>query len=377
MMKKIIFLFFFILFQCKDVPSTSNSNIDKNFSNNVLYAKGFSLNQYKDYSKLVIKSSWKNSKENFVYILKKKNIILSDSLKKHTIIEVPIQKIVVTSTTHIPALEMLEVLPTLKGFSGLYYISSEKTRDLIDAKKVVEVGENNQLNTEVLLSLNPDLIMSFGIHGSNKSLDNLQRNGLKVIYNGDWLEENPLGKAEWIKVFGVLFDKNKKADSIFKNIEKNYNTSKEIALKTAQKPTIISGAMYQNVWYSPAGNSWMAYFFKDANANYLYADTTQEGSLSLPFETVLKEGKNADFWIGTSQFISYQEMLKANENYKYFKSFQNKRLFTSSLKKGKTGGVIFYELASSRPDLVLKDLVYILHQSPKDHKLVFFDPLND
>jgi iron complex transport system substrate-binding protein len=70
-------------------------------------------------------------------------------------------------------------------------------------------------------------------------------------------------------------------------------------------------------------------------------------------------------------------MLNANENYKNFKSFQTKKVFTTSMKKGKTGGVIFYELASSRPDLVLKDLVCILHQEPKNHQLLFFDPLNE
>jgi iron complex transport system substrate-binding protein len=374
-MKYFLLLFLLTFINCK------NNNVEKKSnnisSNSIKYAQGFTLNHYKNYTKLVIKSPWKNADKDFTYILKEKNKSIPDSLKNFQIIEVPIQKMVATSTTHIPALELLEALPTLIGFSGLNYISSPKTRARIDAKQITEIGNNESLNTEILLSLQPDLVMAFGVDGSNKALENLQKNGLKVLYNGDWLEENPLGKAEWIKLFGALYLKNEKANEIFKTIETNYQNTQKLALKNSIKPTIMSGAMYQNVWYCPAGNSWMAYFFKDANANYIFANEIQNGSLSLPFETVLKSCKNADFWIGTSQFTSFSEMKNNNENYKNFKSFQTKKVYTTSLKKGTTDGIIFYETASQRPDLVLKDLVYILHQVPKNHQLVFFDPLNE
>ncbi|MFY7810573.1 MAG: ABC transporter substrate-binding protein, partial [Flavobacterium sp.] len=324
-----------------------------------------------------IKSPWKNASKDFIYVLKEKNIDLPDSLKKFKIIDVPIQKIVATSTTHIPAIEMLDVLPSLIGFSGLNYISSPTTRARINNQKIIEVGNNESLNTEILLSIQPDIIMAFGVNGSNNTLENLQKNGLNIIYNGDWLEENPLGKAEWIKVFGALYLKNSQANLLFSNIENEYKKTQTIALKNQTKPTIMSGAMYQNTWYSPAGNSWMSYFFKDANANYIFANETSQGSLALPFETVLKNCKDANFWIGTSQFTSFKEMKNNNENYAKFKSFQTKKVFTTSLNKGATGGVIFYETASQRPDLVLKDLVYILYQQPKKHQLVFFNQLNE
>ena len=111
----------------------------------------------------------------------------------------------------------------LIGFPNLNYISSEKVRDLIDAGKIKELGSNQSLNTEVLIDLQPDIIMGYGLDNSNPTLDNLEKNGLKVILNGDWNEQSPLGKVEWIKLFGVLFGKEKQASEIFNSIEKTYN----------------------------------------------------------------------------------------------------------------------------------------------------------
>jgi iron complex transport system substrate-binding protein len=373
-MKILLYIILILFINCEN----KKESISKlNPLNSVKYAKGFTLNQYENYTKIVIKSPWKNATKDFIYILKEKNKSIPDSLKNFQIINVPIQKLVATSTSHIPAIEMLNGLNTLVGFSGLNNISSLQTRARIDSGKIIEIGKNESLNTEILLSIQPDLVMTFGIDGSNNTLENIQKNGIKVLYNGDWLEENPLGKAEWIKLFGALYLKNEIANELFENIESEYIKYQKLAKTYPKKPTVMSGAMFQNVWYCPAGNSWMAYFFKDANSNYMYANEMQNGSLSLPFEKVLKFCKDTDYWIGTSQFTSFSEMKSINKNYTNFKSFKTKYTYTTSIKKGTTGGIIFYETASQRPDLVLKDLVYILHQVPKNHQLVFFDPLND
>jgi iron complex transport system substrate-binding protein len=96
----------------------------------------------------------------------------------------------------------------------------------------------------------------------------------------------------------------------------------------------------------------------------------------LSFETVLEKAQNADFWIGPGQFSSFEELEKANPNYSYFKAVQAKKVYSFSSKKGKTGGVIYYELASSRPDLVLKDLIKILHpELLPEYDLYFFEQL--
>src|SRR5690606_10877828 len=140
--------------------------------------------------------------------------------------------------------------------------------------------------------------------------------------------------------------------------------------------SVMAGAIYQNKWYMPEGRSWGAKFLSEAGGDYLWAESKGTGSLSLGFETVLLKAKNADFWIGPAQYTSLAQMRNHNPHYNQFKAFQNQNVYTFASKTGPKGGVIYYELAPNRPDLVLKDLVSILHPHLlPDHKLQFFERL--
>lgn len=344
--------------------------------NQVHYAKGLAIYQYDGYSIVKITNPWPKATKDYTYVLQKKNTVIPDSLKSFPVISIPLKTIVVTSTTHIPSLEMLGVENTLVGFPNRDYISSPKVRARIESGKIRELGNNQSLNTEVIIDLQPDLIVGFGIDNNNPALDNLQKNGLKIMLNGDWNEQSPLGKAEWIKFFGVLYDKEKQATELFNNIEKEYQNTLALASKTTSKPTVLAGAIFENQWYLPHGNSWGSLFIKDGGGKYLWSESHGTGSLSLPFETVLEKAKDADYWIGPAQFTSLKEMTADNPHYSQFKAFKNKNVYSFSTKKGKTGGIIFYELAPNRPDLVLKDMLKILHpELLPDYQLYFFERL--
>lgn len=372
--KLLLCLLSFIIFGCKQKPK---SNTTFYGVEEIKYAKGLSIKKYDGFDVVTITSPWPNSKEVFQYLFYKDEKKISDSLKHIPKIQVPIQKIIVTSTTHISSLDLLNVCESLVGFPGLNFISSSRVRTLIKKKKIKELGNNQELNTEVVLSLQPDVIMGFAIDNQNKAFNKLEKNGLKLLYNGEWNEKTPLGKAEWIKLFGILYDQYDKADSIFKKVENNYFIAKEIAKKATSKPKILCGAIYENSWFLPQGNSWAAFYIKEANGDYLWKDTNGTGSLSLSFEEVLEKGKNASIWIGPGQYSSLQEMKSDNKNYNYFEAFTAKKVYSFSTKKGPTGGVLFYEMATNRPDLVLKDMIFILHPHLlPDYKLVFFEKLN-
>jgi iron complex transport system substrate-binding protein len=369
-----LFLLLFAVGCQKKVTNSITNELDG--INQVEYAKGFSIFKYDGYSIVKIINPWPNATKQYTYILQEKNGIVPDSLQKNTIIQIPIKKIVVTSTTHIPSLEMLGVENTLIAFPNLDYVSSEKVRNRIEAGKIKELGNNQNLNTEVLIDSAPDVIIGFGIDNNNPALDNLQKSGLKVVLNGDWNEQTPLGKAEWIKLFGALYGLDSKANTLFNTIVADYKNTVKLATKTTTKPTVMAGAIYENQWYLPEGNSWGCYFMKEANAQYLWADSKGTGSLSLSFEAVLEKAQNADIWIGPGQFVSLREMLEANPHYTQFKAFQNKKVYSYSARKGKKGGIIFYELAPNRPDLVLKDILKIMHpELLPGYQLYFFDQL--
>ena len=222
------------------------------------------------------------------------------------------------------------------------------------------------------------MVVGYSVSSADKSLTTIQKAGINVIYNGDWLEETPLGRAEWIKFFGVLFDKEKQADSIFKVIESNYLDAKKIALKADKKPTILSGAiMSKDIWILPGGKSFVATFFKDANFNYLWKDTKGKGSLSLSFESVFDKGQNANLWLAPAHYTSKEQLIKSNPLYVEFDAFKNDNIYTPTSIKGKTGGIIYYELAPTRPDLVLKDLIKIAQpELLKEYEFTFYKKLN-
>ena len=363
----------FSLAECKN---ESKPNVIISAKNEVRYAKGFSIQNYDGYSVVKVKNPWPKATKTYTYILKEKNGIVPDSLKQNLIIPVPIKTIVVTSTTHIPSLELLDEVNTLIGFPHCDYISSEKVRARIDAGNIKELGNNQDLNTEVLLDLQPNVIIGYGIDNKNPTLDNLQKSGLKVMLNGDWNEENALGKAEWIKFFGALYGKQKQAEKLFTKIEKDFLKTIKIAKMAKTTPSILAGDMFEDRWYLPRGTSWGSLLLKQANGNYLWQETSGTGSLSLSFETVFEKAKNADVWITSGQFSSLKEMTNANPHYAEFNAFKNKNVYSFSGKKGKKGGILYYELAPNRPDLVLKDLVKILHpELLPSYKPFFFEKL--
>ena len=365
-MKKItILLLFLIILSCKEnktfLKKLPTSNVEK-IENK--YAEGFSTTKYEQYTLLEITKPWPNAEKNYKYILIDKEHAAKITFMKDEfdgMIIKPINKIVVTSTTHLPALELLNVENTLVGFPGTDYISSEKIRQKIDSGYVRELGKNESLNTEVLLELNPNLVIGFGIDGNNRSLETIKKSGIPVIFNGDWVESSPLAKAEWIKFFGVLYNKEKQADSIFNTIEKNYLKVKQLAKEANTKPTVLSGAMHSDVWYLPNGTSTEAQLLRDANVNYLWSDSQGYGSLKLNFESVFVKAKQADIWLSPSSYITLDALKNGNENHTLFDAFKNKNMYTFTNTTGETGGVLYYELGMTRPDLVLKDIIKVCH----------------
>ena len=362
--------FIFLLFGCK-YDSKKNTTTEKAI-NKIKYAKGFAIKIENGVKKLSIHSPYQNNNKTFEYIISSEH-----SSGKNNHIHVPINKIVITSTTHIPMVEMLGEEKSVVGFPYGKYVSSKKTRTLIDEGKIKEIGKESSLNTEILMDLQPDLVVGYSVSYADKSLTTIENSGIPVIYNGDWLEETPLGRAEWIKFFGVLYNKEKEADSIFKKIEKSYLNAKLLASKLEKQPTILSGAiMNKDIWNLPAGDSFVAQFLKDANLNYLWKNTKGSGSLSLSLESIFDKGANADFWIAPGYYASKKQMLQNNEIYKEFKSFKENKIYTPSTKKGATGGIIYYELAPIRPDLVLKDIIKITKPNLlKNYQLTFFEQM--
>ena len=196
-MQKLFFLLFLVFSfgSCKNDAPKPEQSAPASEIQDISYAKGFSIEQFENYQVISLTNPWPDAKETFRYCLVKKGETAPADENFSAVIETPINSIVVTSTTHIPSLEMLGVEESLVGFPNRNYISSEKTRALIDDDKVKELGKNEAINTEVLIDLAPDVMVTFAIEGVNKTVKTIQNTGIPVLYNSDWTETHPLGKS--------------------------------------------------------------------------------------------------------------------------------------------------------------------------------------
>lgn len=149
-----------------------------------------------------------------------------------------------------------------------------------------------------------------------------------------------------------------------------------MAKKAKSRPTVLTGGLYKDVWYVAGGNSWMAQFLKDANADYLWSNTEETGSIGLSLESVLENAQDAEYWFNPSAETKYSELTEANPHYQQFSAFTNKKVYSNAIEKGETGGLIFYELAPHRPDIVLMDFIKIVHpELLPEHQLQFIKPI--
>ncbi len=387
---KSIYCLFIVLcaftFSCKTEKKETKETTNpfpvttENTIGTIANAKGFTIEKLGDITLIKVLSPWPEANKGFTYALiprEKAATITLDRNAYDAIVLTPVERLVVTSTTHIPMLEMLGVESTLVGFPGTDYISSEKTRRLIAAGNVKDIGQNDQINLELVIDLQPELVIGFSINNTNPTYRTIQKANIPVVYNGDWTEATPIGRAEWIRFFAPFFQKEAKAAEVFNTIKQNYNKAKNLAQKATTKPTVLSGAMFKDIWYLPAGDSFQAQFLKDANADYLWATSEGTGSLSLSIESVLDKAANAEIWIGPGRYQTYEDLKKASALYAQFDPFQHKKVFTIGNTIGETGGTIYYELAPTRPDIVLKDLIKAIHPDLlPTYEPFFFKPLN-
>ncbi len=342
--------------QAKEKVKINENNNE--FITSVKYAKGFDIQLYKGYTKLIIKSPYPDAKQYQEFILVSDRKADFEGSNK---IYVPVKKMVATSTTHIPMIEILDETNSLIGFPTTDYISSKKTVARVRNGEVKDLGNEQDFNTEVLISLQPDIMVAFSMGKSGKLYQNIEKNGIPVVFNGDWLEDSPLGRAEWIKFFGALFNKNEEADSIFKVIEQDYLEAKKIALQAKIKPTIMSGVLFKDKWNLPAGESFTAQLYKDANTDYLWKTSSGQGSLILSFESVFEKAKKADYWIGSGYYTTLEELESANMHYQEFETYKTKQIYSFSKRRSENGGVEYFEFGPLRPHIVLKDLIKVVH----------------
>ncbi len=174
----------------------------------------------------------------------------------------------------------------------------------------------------------------------------------------------------------LFFNKEKQADSVFQIIENNYLKTQELVKNITSKPTVLSGIIYGDTWFLPAGQNYAARLLNDAGCDYLWSDNQSNDYLELSFESVYGKAKDAELWIGVGAYQSLKEIETAEPRYTKFRPFKESSIYSNNIRKGAKGGSEFLELGYLRPDIILMDLVKIAHpELLPDYELYFHKQL--
>ena len=342
------------------------------------FAKGFKIEDYKSFKILYVFNPWQHAEGIvFKYILTSDIKNVPDSLSKYDIILTPVKKIICLSTTHLAFLKELGQEDAICGVSAPEFIYNADIRSKVELGEIKNVGYDQAINIETIISLKPDFVMAYGI-GSEASgqFQRLKQLGIKVIFNAEYLEKTPLGKAEWIKFIGAFFDKEDSATTIFHETVERYQSLVKLGSSATEKPMILSGLPWKGVWYVPGGKSYAANFIYDAGGDYLWKEDQGTESLALSLETIMERSNKADIWINPGSVNSLGEISSLDPRMNNVKCFQEKQVFNFNLRRTPGGGNDFWESGAVHPDWVLKDLIAIFHpRLIPNHTFVYYQKL--
>ncbi len=299
---------------------------------------------------------------------------LTSDLARAVVVEIPIRSMFSGSTTHLPLLADLGRLDVLTGVANASYPSNPDVRARISTGEIVEYAPNSEVDVELVVSKAPSTVMSGG--SDSEMHQSIRDAGVPVVANAEWLESSALGRAEWIKYMSLFLDEEAKATQVFDRIEAAYEAlaAQVRLIPEARRPKVMTGQLYNGVFYATGGRSYVAELIRDAGGLNVWNDNQDSGSLKLDLETQLDRAGDADIWInGSGSWTSLAAMVQEEPRFAEFKAVREGQVWLQNKSLNASGGNEYWERGVTRPDLVLADLVKIFHPDlARDHEFEWY-----
>ncbi len=343
------------------------------FGNN--YAQRFKIEQKDGYKLLTIINPWQGADDvEYTYCLLKRGMHVPKDVDPDRVILIPVETIICMSTTYIPMLVQLDEIDAIRGISGSYLVYDEEIIRRLEKGEIRDVGYEDNINKELILQISPDLVMTYGIGSESAGyMSKLRELGIRVMFNADYLEEDPLGKAEWIKVFGALFCKDNEAAEIFTDISQKYLALKEFISKNInRRPEVMLGLPWKDTWFISPGNSYISRLISDAGGDYLWADAVSDVSMPLGIENVYIKAIKAQFWINIGAAGSRREIASVDKRLEELPPYISGNLFNNNKRLSASGGNDYWESGNLHPELILRDIASILHPDLFPNDTLYF-----
>lgn len=289
--------------------------------------------------------------------------------------QLPFKKIILLNASMAGYISELGLENMVIGVTSPEYIYSDKMQSLLKEGKIQNVGNEQKYDIEKILYLKPDAIFTNHISSFDNTYKLLKDNGIQVVFLDEYLEQEPLQKTAYIKLFGKLLGKDEEAAVKYKEVEQSYKQLKQLALKAKERPTVLANEMYGDVWYLPGGKTATANFIADANATYILKNNKEEKAVTMSFEEVFAKADQVQYWINAGNHVSKKEMLGMNPVYSKLSVFNKGKIYVITGKE-KAKANDFFESGVVRSDLVLKDYIKIFHpELLPDYQLTYMKEL--
>jgi iron complex transport system substrate-binding protein len=323
------------------------------------YANGFSFRKTESYTYLTVFNPW-SSDTLASYLLLKKNQPSPALPAADYTITVPVKDIACLASPGIGMITQLGATNLISAAADAERIYDSSLYHRFLSGKITNLGNSEVINTEAIIAHDPGLVLKY-IFGGEELIDaRLRDAGIPVAYQLEFMEPHPLGRAEWIKFIAAFIDRSELADSLFQQIEKSYVHYSELGKRQKNKPTVLDGSSYKGVWYAAGGESFPARLYRDAGAEYFWENEKEKGSIAVSFESIIENQIDADYWIGASSG-SKKELLAIESRYALLRAFKNNHVYYFGRRSNPNGGLDYYESGVIRPDILLKDLLWVFH----------------
>ena len=337
------------------------------------YAENLTLIQGDGYTEARLRNPWDTTSILRTYILVDKDKEVPDHLPEGTLVRTPLSKALVYTATHCNLIHELGAVKSIGGICEIQYIKVPEIVEGCQNGTIVNAGEGTNPDIEKIIELHPDalLLSPYENSGGHGQVEKLK---IPIIECADYMETSALGSAEWIRFYGLLFGREALADSIFAEVEKNYNEWKALAASQPVKPRLMCEVKSGSAWYVSGGRSTTGKLYADAGADYVFSSYPNAGGLPLSFETVFDKAQDADVWLMKYNHPTdktYQSLQEDYAPYANFKAFKEKNIYHCN-----TAYRPYYEDFPFHPDRVLKDLIKIFHPSLlPEYELKYFSKL--
>ena len=367
-MRWIIYILTLVAISCTSTKKTDKELFTPYYTPK--YAQSFSIVTDNNSRKILIISNPYQSDKPFeqrIYLLEEGQSAPEGEIAVNT----PVQKISCLSSSHVAMLSAIGVADRVVGVSGVKFITNATVRE-----QAAEIGYDTAIDFEQLKGIGTDVILLYGLYGEQSSLTTkLTQLGIPYIYIGDYIESSPLGKAEWIVALSALCALESKGKEYFSALESRYNALKATAANYSSRPKVMLNTPYRDTWFMPSVRSYAVTLITDAGGEYLYPQNCSAQSEPISLEQALLLASEADVWINVGQMASLEQLKRENPKFANMPAVANRRVYNNTKRTTANGGSDFWESGAVNADIVLADMIKLLHTNATTDSLYYYKRL--